>query len=141
MAASGLFEIRVARAADAVPAAELWLWSRRAALGIPLPTHSDADLRVWFKEVVVPSGHLWVATSGSSLTAIMELSENWIEQLYVAPPYFRQGYGSRLLELAQSSRWELFLWTFETNAVARAFYERHRFRQSGPASTPMCQDS
>jgi GNAT superfamily N-acetyltransferase len=66
---------------------------------------------------------------------MMVLDGEWLGQLYVAPEYFRRGYGSQLVCLAQATRSELALWTFEANVPARAFYEAHGFRPSGPAST------
>jgi GNAT superfamily N-acetyltransferase len=72
---------------------------------------------------------------GSDLTAMMVLNAQWVEQLFVAPEHLRAGRGSQLLRLAQSSRTELELWTFEANAPARAFYEKHDFRASYPASS------
>lgn len=127
--------IRAATEADALPVAELWLRSRRAADGVPPPAHSDDAVRAWFRDVVVPSDGLWVATRGTTLAAMMVLEAEWVEQLYVAPESWRQGHGSRLLRFAQSSRCELLLWTFEANVQARDFYERHGFRVSGPVSS------
>lgn len=66
---------------------------------------------------------------------MLVLEAEWVEQLYVAPERLRQGYGSRLLRFAQSTRNDLALWTFEANAPARAFYEAHGFRVSAPVSS------
>ena len=127
--------IREATAADAVATAELWLRSRHAAPGVPSPAQSDEDVHAWFQDVVVPAGGVWVVGHGSVLEAMMVLRRNWVEQLYVAPERLRRGYGSRLLRLAQSSRSELALWTFEANTSARAFYERHGFAVDSAVST------
>ncbi len=52
----------------------------------------------------------------------------WIRQLAVFPGYRRQGVGTALLRKAQDrSPAELRLFTFQRNAPARAFYERHGF--------------
>jgi GNAT superfamily N-acetyltransferase len=66
---------------------------------------------------------------------MMVLDGEWVAQLYVAPEHVRRGHGSRLIQLAQSTRRELALWTFEANTIARAFYEAHGFRPSGPPSS------
>ncbi len=66
---------------------------------------------------------------------MMVLDGGWVEQLYVAPEHLRRGYGSQLVRLAQATRGELALWTFEANVAARAFYEAHGFRPTGPASS------
>ena len=66
---------------------------------------------------------------------MMVIDGEWIEQLYVAPEQSRQGHGSELVRLAQSTRSELTLWTFEANLPARAFYEKHGFLPTGGPSS------
>jgi GNAT superfamily N-acetyltransferase len=66
---------------------------------------------------------------------MMVIGGDWIEKLYVAPEQSRQGHGSRLVRLAQSTHSELRLWTFEANLSARAFYETHGFRPTGAPSS------
>jgi GNAT superfamily N-acetyltransferase len=66
---------------------------------------------------------------------MMVLDGEWVEQLYVAPEHLRRGYGSQLVRLAQATRSELALWTFEANVAARVFYEAQGFRPAGPASS------
>jgi GNAT superfamily N-acetyltransferase len=127
--------IREATAADALAIAELWLRSRRGAPGVPPASHADDAVRAWFQDVVVPAGGVWVVSQGGVLDAMMVIKGDWVEQLYVAPESQRQGHGSRLLRLAQSSRTTLTLWTFEANTPARAFYETHGFEVDGPVST------
>jgi GNAT superfamily N-acetyltransferase len=104
-------------------------------VSIPPAVHSDDEVRAWFQDVVVPSREVWVAGDGDELTAMMVLDGEWIEQLYVAPERLREGYGSRFIRLAQSTRSELALWTFEANMSARAFYEAHGFKPSGAPSS------
>ena len=53
--------------------------------------------------------------------------DGWIDQLYVLPAHQGRGLGSALLEIAQERCPELSLWTFQRNAIARRFYERHGF--------------
>jgi GNAT superfamily N-acetyltransferase len=67
--------------------------------------------------------------------AMMVLSGDWIEQLYVAPACQRGGLGSRLVAFAQSRRSVLELHTFATNHPARTFYEKHGFSPTGPPSS------
>jgi GNAT superfamily N-acetyltransferase len=126
---------RRATAAEALLVAELWLRSRRASMTIPPAAHSDDQVRAWFGDVVLPTKEVWVTSSGAELTAMMVLDAEWVEQLYVAPEHLRRGYGSQLARLAQATRDELALWTFEANIAARAFYEAHGFRPTGPASS------
>ena len=108
--------------------ATLWLRSRRAtAPAIPPSVHGDDEVKAWFRDVVLPTYELWVIGPRRRPAAMMVLSNGWVEQLYVAPDRFRTGYGSKLLRFAQSRQDELSLWTFEANARARAFYEKHGF--------------
>lgn len=103
----------------------LWLRSRRAAApAIPPSIHSEDEVKAWFRDVVLPTHELWVIGPRRHPAAMMVLSRGWVQQLYVAPDQFRQGYGSKLLRFAQSRQDELSLWTFEANTGARAFYEK-----------------
>jgi GNAT superfamily N-acetyltransferase len=53
----------------------------------------------------------------------------WIEQLYLHPAAVAQGVGTRLLERAKRELGApIRLYTFQANAGARRFYERHGFR-------------
>ncbi len=114
--------------------ADLWLHSRRAAApAIPLPAHTDDEVRAWFRDVLLPNDEVWVIGPGQTPEALMVLRGDWVEQLYVSPAHQRQGHGSRLISFAQAKRRELRLWTIEANIHARAFYEKHGFT---PLGTP-----
>jgi GNAT superfamily N-acetyltransferase len=83
----------------------------------------------YFAEVVLQRHEAWVAVDESGgLVGLLALDGNWVEQLYVHPAETGRGIGSRLLERAKSGRQLLELWTFQANAGARRFYERHCFR-------------
>lgn len=128
--------IRRAEADEAEVLADLWLRSRRtAAPAIPPAVHSDDEVRGWLRDTVLPNDEVWVIGPAGQPEAMMVLSEDWIEQLYVAPHHQRQGHGSRLVRFAQNRRDSLRLYTFEANHAARAFYEKHGFTAAGPAST------
>ena len=121
---------RRATEADARPAAEIWLRARKAAIDvIPPPVHDDDDVRVWFASHVVRNTELWVAEDPpGTLVGILVLDGPWIDQLYVEPTMTGRGIGARLVTLAKRERpEELRLWTFESNAGAQRFYERHGF--------------
>jgi GNAT superfamily N-acetyltransferase len=121
-------EPRLAGRGEARAAADLWLASRRASIPqIPPPMHSDDEVREWFEHVVFRSFEVWVFESTGKIVALMVLSEEWIEQLHVDPRWTGRGLGSRLVDLAKQRRQALDLWTFESNAGARRFYERHGF--------------
>ena len=115
--------------------ADLWLISRHAAPGVPPSAHSDDEVRVWIRELLMPSCEVWVATECDVAVGMLALKAQWIEQLYVAPGSQRRGHGSRLLAVAQRSRASLELRTFESNLGARRFYEAHGFRWEGESSS------
>jgi GNAT superfamily N-acetyltransferase len=114
---------------DARSIADVWLRSRRAAApSIPAPAHTDDDVREWFATVVVPLRETWVVTDDATVVAMLVLDNGWVDQLYVDPLHTSRGLGSRLLDLAKRENpGGLDLWTFEANAGAQRFYERHGF--------------
>jgi GNAT superfamily N-acetyltransferase len=126
--------VRRAHPGEAAAVAELWLRARRSAAGIPPAVHSDAEVRDWVRDIVLPTQEVWVVGGQPEPMAMMVLDGEWIEQLYVAPEHLRRGLGSQLVKLAQSTRESLALWTFQANASARAFYEAHGFRVCGKPS-------
>ncbi len=125
--------IREAAAADAVAVAETWLRSRRASVpAIPAPVHSDDEVRTWFVEVVVPAQATWVAEVDGAVAALLVLDGPWVDQLYVDPRRTGQGLGTALINVAKQQRpGGLELWTFQNNAGARRFYQRHGFTEVG----------
>lgn len=72
-------------------------------------------------------------------------TEAWIDQLYVKPGFTGGGIGSRLLALAHRSLSPPFrLYTFQANAGARRFYERHGYEpvefSDGSTNEEKCPD-
>ena len=57
------------------------------------------------------------------------LHQNSIDALYVRNDQHGQGYGSALIQYAQSIRDELELCTFQQNTPARRFYAKHGFSE------------
>jgi GNAT superfamily N-acetyltransferase len=110
--------------------ADLWLRSRKASFPAnPRPIHDDEDVRNHFAAVVMPTMEVWVIDgAGPGIVAFMVLQSGWIEHLHVDPELTGLGLGSQLIEVAkQRSAGDLDLWTFQSNAGARRFYERHGF--------------
>jgi GNAT superfamily N-acetyltransferase len=123
--------VRRGTPADALAAAEVWLRSRKAAMpAIPAPVHSDDDVRNHFRTIVVMERELWVAVDDISadVTGLLVLADSDVDQLYVDPCWWGRGIGSQLLDQAKRLRPKgLWLWSFQANARARRFYERHGF--------------
>ncbi|GGR40704.1 histone acetyltransferase [Streptomyces cinereoruber] len=120
--------LRRAVGSDAAEAAEVWLRSYAAALPGVRRAHTDDEVGYWFRELLVPHRETWVATAGDATVAVMVLDGGELDQLYVDPPWRGRGVGDRLVDLAKRrSPAGLELWTFQVNAPARRFYERHGF--------------
>ncbi|MEV8550455.1 GNAT family N-acetyltransferase [Streptomyces glaucescens] len=120
--------IRRAAAADARPAADVWLRSFAAALPGVVRAHSDDEVRDWLRRVVVPRQEIWVAEAADGLAGVMVLAGAELSQLYLDPARRGRGLGDRFVALAKERRPEgLELWTFQVNGPARRFYERHGF--------------
>ena len=114
---------------DAGAIADVWLRSRHASIpAIPAPVHSDDEVRGWFATVVLPERPTWVIDRDGGIVALLVLEPGWVDQLYVDPAFTGRGLGSQLLDLAKELTPDgLDLWTFQSNAGARRFYERHGF--------------
>src|SRR6185436_16069159 len=95
--------------------------------------HSDAEVRQWIADVLIPSGRVTVVTSLDEPIGMMALSHDgridWIDQLYLHPSAVGRGIGSQLLERAKAELGSVIrLYTFQANKASRRFYERHGFR-------------
>lgn len=128
--------IRVDAAADwaeagADAAAALWLRSFTAALpGVRL-AHTAAEVRQWMRDVVFVRQETWLVTVGGEVAGLLSLTEDDIDQLYLDPDRRGQGLGDLLVDHAKSRRpGGLGLWTFQVNAPAIRFYQRHGFRET-----------
>ena len=119
--------IRPATPADAAAVAEVYLGSFHATYDFPL-AHTDAQVRRWLADVVVPAGRTWVALEGDRIVGMAVVDPGELGQLYVAPDRLGVGIGTRLLDHAKRlSPDGLRLYTFQVNARARRFYERRGF--------------
>jgi GNAT superfamily N-acetyltransferase len=122
--------IREFRAEDEAETAAVWHRAGLAAYPY-LPTWQALTLekaRWVFANIILPVNKLWVGTRDGHVVAYMALNGSYIDRLYVDPPYWRQGWGTRFIELAkQLSPSGLELHTHQQNSAGRAFYERHGF--------------
>ena len=128
--------IRTATDADTEQVASVLLASRKAFVAFAPLAHADDDVRAWVANVLIPSGGVSVAVdrgSNEAVVGMMAVSQQdgvaWIDQLYLDPSVVGRGIGTRFIELAKESLGRpIRLYTFQDNAGARRFYERHGFR-------------
>lgn len=98
---------------------------------------------------LVPSGGVTVAELEGRVVAAMATepsdASSWITQMAVDPALVGQGVGSLLLAQAMRTlALPIRLYTFQANAGARRFYERHGFHaiafSDGQANEERCPD-
>lgn len=142
-------QIRIATPEDSSAVATVLIESRRAFLPFAPSAHPPGDIRRWVATRLVPSGKVHVATVDQQVVAVLAVSEDetsgWIDQLYLLPGYTGFGLGQQLLALAHRLlRRPIRLHTFQANAGARRFYERHGYRaiafSDGAKNEEKCPD-
>ncbi len=128
--------LRPAVPTDADAVAEVYLASRKGFVAFAPLAHTDAEVKQWITHGLIPSGQVTVAVQGQQVIGMMATSSedgsNWIEHLYLAPVFTGLGIGAQLLAQAKAELGPpLRLYTFQENAGAQRFYERHGFRAIG----------
>ena len=120
--------IRRATATDAATIADVFLASFHGTYDFPL-AHTDAQVREWIRDELVPAGWTWVALDADgTVVALMAVKPGDLDHLYVRPDLLGQGIGRQLLDVAKNESPDgLTLYTFQVNARARRFYERNGF--------------
>jgi GNAT superfamily N-acetyltransferase len=81
-------------------------------------------------DFIAGGGEIHVFDQDGRIAGFAIVQGNELRALYVDPPAQGAGVGSALLAAAvealrANGHAEAFLWTFEANGLARAFYERH----------------
>ncbi|HGL6717457.1 GNAT family N-acetyltransferase [Burkholderia contaminans] len=124
--------LRRAISDDAAEVADVYLRSRNTLASYAPLAHSEAAVRDWVANMLVPSGNVTVAVNDNRIVGmaahVVTDGVAWLDQLYVHPEFRRQGIGSALLESVKSQTvGKLQLYTFQMNRDAAAFYERQGF--------------
>jgi ribosomal protein S18 acetylase RimI-like enzyme len=120
--------IRRATAADAPEVATVYIASRRGAVAYLPTVGTDAEIRAFVIDRMVPEQETWVAEAVGRIAAVMVLDGDMVDQLYVSPDNQRRGVGDCLLAHAKQLRpTGLRLYTFQKNTPARRFYEDRGF--------------
>lgn len=124
--------LRSAVAADADGISRILISVRSAFMPYAPLVHSNDEVRSWVDAFLIPSGVIIAEAQGVPVGVMAierELSCSWITQMAVDPRHVGQGIGSLLLEHAfDVLPLPIRLCTFQANAGARRFYERHGFR-------------
>lgn len=82
----------------------------------------------YFRDVLAPECDIWLAEDGGRIVGMIALRDHLIDQLFVGVDAQRQGVGAALLDKARErSPDHLRAYTFQKNAPARAFFEKHGF--------------
>ena len=124
--------LRAAVAEDAPAVANVMIEARRVLMSFAPSAHSDADVRQWVQEQLLPGGDVTVAVGDKAVVGVLAAHQHdglaWIDQLYVHPAQVARGIGAALLAAAleRLSR-PVQLYCFQANTRARGFYERRGF--------------
>lgn len=95
--------------------------------GYPVDLHSADEFVAFYRTTVLADCAVWGAFEDGLLQGHIAFRSGWIDHLYVYPHAHGRHIGSGLLDLAKARQSELRLRTFQANAGARRFYERHGF--------------
>lgn len=132
--------IRLYRDSDFDAVNILWRVSRECSLpDFQLQKgHFFYEDLAYFQEHILPEHQVWVAVNTNDYpTAFMALKDDFIDQLFVHPAYWRKGIGKALLAHARMlSPEHLWLYTMQANTNARAFYEKNGFYIAAFGTSP-----
>jgi len=82
----------------------------------------------YFRNTILQKNKVHVIEMNGRSVAFLAMENDFIDQLYVHPDYWRQGIGEMLLNFAkEKSPDHLWLYTLQVNVNARAFYEKNGF--------------
>lgn len=120
--------IRTATRDDVATLAAIDVAAKRAAMPTIAWPRSEAEVRRFIGERLLPTGRVAVAEIAGEVVGYMATAPGWIEQLYLRQDVWRRGIGSALMARAKAENPDgLRLRCFQVNTQGRAFYERHGF--------------
>lgn len=91
------------------------------------PLHTPEEDIEFVGTLMMKECDVVVATEIDRSIGFIAFKQDWISHLYILPDYHNQGIGTKLLSYATEAYPYLQLWTFQSNAQARRFYEKHGF--------------
>ena len=93
-------------------------------------SYSLQEVEAWYSRIFTGWTRTLAMFDADVMMGFIALTDRHIDQLYVDPSYQRRGVGSSLLDRALgNASGQATLHVFEANGSARAFYEKHGFRQ------------
>ncbi len=121
--------LRSACTDDAPAVADVFLAARADAMPYLPRLHTDAETRVWIRDVVLTGQEVVVAELGDRVVGFAAVDADMLAHLYVHPDCQRRGIGDALLARVKKLRPDGFrLWVFQRNRGARRFYEQRGLR-------------
>ena len=107
--------------------ADIHVDCREANVGsMPAMVHTRETTHRWMTGRLEGSSTGWVAERDGTLVGYLVLTDDWLDDLFLAPGETGHGVGAALLDVVKAERPGGFLlWVFESNHGARRFYERH----------------
>ena len=118
--------VRRATLGDAEIAARVFTASFASMRFVP-KIHSTEEDRAFVRGLIA-NKETWLAEHDGAVIGLACWHDGWLEQLYVDPAHHNGGAGTLLLARVMEEHPQGFqLWTFQANAGARRFYERHGF--------------
>jgi len=121
----------VSFAAETEIVTRLFLDARRTAFPKLKMVHTDEETLAWMRDIVFPRRSIRIAQLGSEIVGFAARDGAWLEHLYVRVGWTGRGIGRELLDTmiveAKMVTPVLRLYTFQSNAGGRRFYERHGF--------------
>ena len=108
--------------------ARLYRHTVRTSLPFLPEMHTPEEDIAFFSERLYVTTEVWLAVDeAGDIEGYIAFKPDFIEHLFIRPASQGQGVGVMLLAKAMAASRELSLWTFQKNARARRFYERHGF--------------
>lgn len=141
--------LRPATSRDSTQVADVYLASRKKFLSFAPLANSEEDVRIWISNVLIPSGNVTIAEVERQVVGMICVSVSdgmsWIDHLYISPDFVHQKIGSKLLlKTIINLSPPIHLNTFQQNIYAKAFYEKHGFRElsrsDGAGNEEQCPD-
>jgi chorismate mutase len=119
--------LRPATTADAVAMAGVHVACREANVpSMPPMVHDRSTTDRWVRGRLEGGSTGWVAERDGSVVGYLVLTDDWLDDLFLAPGETGHGLGTALLDVVKAERPDGFcLWVFASNSGARRFYARH----------------